>query len=58
MMKIKIEYNCLKEGQKSALGLMFEVNAPEAPADETPKAREPKGIVFVIDLLTESGIAQ
>ena len=49
MMQIKIEYNCLKEGQKSALGLMFEVNAPEAPADETPKAREPKGIVFVID---------
>ena len=49
MMEIKIEYNCLKAEEKSALGLMFEVTAPEAPADETPKAREPKGIVFVID---------
>ena len=49
MMEIKIEYNCLKAGQKSALGLMFEVTAPQSPADETPKAREPKGIVFVID---------
>lgn len=49
MMEIKIEYNCLKADQKNALGLMFEVTAPEAPADENPKAREPKGIVFVID---------
>lgn len=49
MMEIKIEYNCLKADQKSALGLMFEVTAPEAPADDAPKAREPKGIVFVID---------
>lgn len=49
MMEIKIEYNCLKAEEKSALGLMFEVTAPEAPADETPTAREPKGIVFVID---------
>jgi Ca-activated chloride channel family protein len=49
MMEIKIEYNCLKADQKSALGLMFEVTAPESPADETQKAREPKGIVFVID---------
>ena len=49
MMEIKIEYNCLKADQKNALGLLFEVTAPEAPADETPKAREPKGIVFVID---------
>lgn len=49
MMEIKIEYNCLKAEEKSALGLMFEVTAPEAPADETPKAREPRGIVFVID---------
>jgi Ca-activated chloride channel family protein len=49
MMEIKIEYNCLKAEEKSALGLMFEVTAPEAPADDTPKAREPKGIVFVID---------
>ncbi len=49
MMEIKIEYNCLKAEEKSALGLMFEVTAPESPADDTPKAREPKGIVFVID---------
>ena len=49
MMKIKLEYNCVKESQKSALGLMFEVTAPESPADDLPKAREPKGIVFVID---------
>ena len=48
-MEIKIEYNCLKADQKSALGLMFEVTAPQSPADETAKAREPKGIVFVID---------
>ena len=49
MMEIKIEYNCLKAEQKNALGLMFEVTAPEAPADENQLAREPKGIVFVID---------
>lgn len=49
MMDIKIEYNCLKADQKNSLGLMFEVTAPQSPADETPKAREPKGIVFVID---------
>jgi Ca-activated chloride channel family protein len=49
MMEIKIEYNCLKAEEKSALGLMFEVTAPESPADDTPVAREPKGIVFVID---------
>ena len=49
MMEIKIEYNCLKADQKNALGLMFEVTAPQSPADETPKARESKGIVFVID---------
>lgn len=49
MMEIKIEYNCLKADTKSALGLMLEVTAPKAPADDTPKAREPKGIVFVID---------
>jgi Ca-activated chloride channel family protein len=49
MMQIKIEYDCLKAAKTSALGLMFEVTAPESPADETPKAREPKGIVFVID---------
>ena len=49
MMEIKIEYNCLKADQKNALGLLFEVTAPETPADDTPKAREPKGIVFVID---------
>ena len=49
MMEIKIEYNCLKAEEKSALGLMFEVTAPESPADDIPKAREPKGIVFVID---------
>ena len=49
MMEIKIEYNCLKAEEKSALGLMFEVTAPESPADETEVAREPKGIVFVID---------
>ncbi len=49
MMEIKIEYNCLKAGEKSALGLMFEVTAPESPVDDTPKTREPKGIVFVID---------
>jgi Ca-activated chloride channel family protein len=49
MMEIKIEYTCLKAEEKSALGLMLEVTAPEAPADDTPKAREPKGIVFVID---------
>jgi Ca-activated chloride channel family protein len=49
MMEIKIEYNCLKAEEKSALGLMFEVTAPESPADDKPMAREPKGIVFVID---------
>jgi Ca-activated chloride channel family protein len=49
MMEIKIEYNCLKAEQKNSLGLMFEVTAPESPADDAPKAREPKGIVFVID---------
>ena len=49
MMKIKLEYNCVKESQTSALGLLFEVTAPESPADDAPKAREPKGIVFVID---------
>ena len=49
MMEIKIEYNCLLAGKKSALGLMLEVTAPESPADDLPKAREPKGIVFVVD---------
>ena len=49
MMEIKIEYNCLKAKEKSALGLMFEITAPESPADDKPMAREPKGIVFVID---------
>lgn len=49
MLEIKIEYNCLKADEPSALGLMFEVTAPEAPADTAPKARDPKGIVFVID---------
>ena len=49
MMEIKIEYICLKADQKNALGLLFEVTAPETPADDTPKAREPKGVVFVID---------
>ena len=49
MLEIKIEHNCLQAAKESALGLMFEVTAPESPADDAPKTRDPKGIVFVID---------
>ena len=49
MLEIKIEYNCLKAEEPSALGLMFEATAPEAPSDSAPQQRDPKGIVFVID---------
>ena len=45
--EIKIECNTIKAGSPASVGLMVEVNAPEAAA--TTITRPAKGIVFVVD---------
>ena len=48
MNNIKIEYQQIKSGTPASIGLMVEIDAPEAPANNIV-ARPARGIVFVVD---------